>query len=83
MFSWWRERNERQMQVIRDADNLMALYGERAYSAAMARARHEGQTDGDPGHWFAVRREIARRTGRWGWTRRRAISANSALPSPK
>jgi hypothetical protein len=27
MLSWWRQRKERQQQVIRDADNLMALFG--------------------------------------------------------
>jgi hypothetical protein len=39
MLFWWRRRKERKQQVIGDADNLMALYGERAYSAALARAR--------------------------------------------
>ena len=38
MLSWWRRRKQRQQQVIRDADNLMALYGERAYSAALGPA---------------------------------------------
>jgi hypothetical protein len=51
-------------RFTRDADNLMALFGERAYSAALARARHEDENGGDPSHWFAVRREIARRLGK-------------------
>jgi len=48
----------------RDADNLMALFGDGAYSEAVARARHEDDVGGDPGHWLAVRREIARRMGK-------------------
>jgi hypothetical protein len=64
MPSWWRQRKERHQQVSRDADNLMALFGERACSAALARARHEDETGGDPSHWFAVRREIGRRVGK-------------------
>ena len=38
MLSWWRRRKERKQQVVRDADNLMALLGERAYFEALARA---------------------------------------------
>lgn len=34
MLTWWRRRRERQKQVIRDADNLMALFGEGTYSEA-------------------------------------------------
>jgi hypothetical protein len=64
MFSWWRRRKERRQQVIRDADNLMALFGDRAYAEALRRARHEDETGRDPSHWFAVRREIARRVGK-------------------
>ena len=64
MLTWWRRRKERQQQVIRDADNLMALFGEGAYSATLSRARHEAKNDRDPRHWFAVRREIARRVGK-------------------
>lgn len=30
-----------QQQVIRDADKLIALFGDRAYSEALVRARHE------------------------------------------
>jgi hypothetical protein len=41
MWSYFRQRRARQEQVIRDADNLLALFGDRAYSAALARARHE------------------------------------------
>lgn len=63
MLAWWRRRKERQQQVIRNADNLMALFGDCAYSAALSRARHEDENGGDPRYWFAVRREIARRTG--------------------
>jgi hypothetical protein len=63
MWSLWRRRKERRQQVIRYAINLMALYGERAYSAALARARHEDENDRYPRHWFAVRREVARRRG--------------------
>jgi hypothetical protein len=37
MLSWWRQRKERQQQVVRDADNLMAPFGNRAYSEALAR----------------------------------------------
>jgi hypothetical protein len=50
MLSGWHRRKERQQQVIRDSDNLMAL----------ARVRHEDEAGSDPSHWFAVRREIAR-----------------------
>jgi hypothetical protein len=64
MWSYFRQRRARQEQVIRDADNLMALFGDRAYSAALSRARHEEKEDRDPRHWFAVRREIARRVGK-------------------
>ena len=53
MLSWWRRRKERQLQVIRDADNVMALFGHRANSEALARARHEDENDRDPSHWFA------------------------------
>ena len=53
MLSWWRQRKERQLQVIRDADNLMALFGHRAYSEALAPARHEDESDGEPSHRFA------------------------------
>jgi hypothetical protein len=68
---------ERQQQVIRDADNLMALFGDGAYSEALARARREDENGADPSHWFSVRREIAKRTGkRWGWTHRRGILAH-------
>jgi hypothetical protein len=41
----------------------MALFGDGAYSAALARARHEDENNRDPSHWFALRQEIARRTG--------------------
>jgi len=46
MLSWWRRRKERQQQIIRDADNLMTLFGDRAYSEALARARREGADAG-------------------------------------
>jgi hypothetical protein len=62
MLSWWHRRKERRQQVSRDADNLMAPFGERAYSEALARARHGDENERDSSHWFAVRREIARRT---------------------
>lgn len=64
MWSWWRQRKERGQQVLRDADNLMALFGSRAYSAALDRARHEEEHDRDPRYWLRVRREIARRIGK-------------------
>jgi hypothetical protein len=64
MFSWWRRRNERQKQVIRDADNLMALFGERAYFEALARAHREEGQGLDSRYWLAVRREVARRIGK-------------------
>jgi hypothetical protein len=34
----------------------MALFNERAYSTALARARHEYENERDPSHWFAVQR---------------------------
>ncbi len=37
MWGYWYKRKERQQQVIRDADNLVALYGARAYSVALCR----------------------------------------------
>jgi hypothetical protein len=64
MWSWWRQRKECEQQVLRDADNLMALFGNRAYSAALDRARHEEENDRDPRYWLRVRREIARRVGK-------------------
>jgi hypothetical protein len=64
MLSWWRQRKERQQQVSRDSDNLMAQFGDRTYSEALARARHEDENDRNPCHWFAVRREIAKRIGK-------------------
>jgi hypothetical protein len=64
MLSWWRRRKEREQQVIRDADNLEALFGDGAYSEAVARARLEDENGADPSHWFAVRREIDRRVGK-------------------
>jgi hypothetical protein len=51
MLSWWRQRKGRKQQVFRDANNLVALYGERAYSAALARARNEDENGRDPSHW--------------------------------
>ena len=39
MLAWWLRRKQRQQHVIRDADNLMALFGDGAYSEALARAR--------------------------------------------
>lgn len=59
MLTWWRQRKDRQQQVTRDADNLVALFGDGAYSEALARARHEVENGADPRHWFAVGREIA------------------------
>jgi hypothetical protein len=48
MLSWWRQRSERQQQVIRDAENLMALFGDQAYAESLRRARHEDETGGSP-----------------------------------
>jgi hypothetical protein len=62
MLSWWRRRKERQQQVLRDADNLLALFGERAYFEALARAQHEEGQGRDSRYWLTVRREIAGRT---------------------
>ena len=64
MFGYWRKRKERQQLVIRDADNLMALYGDRAYSVALARAQIDENKGGHGRHWYRVRREIARRIGK-------------------
>jgi hypothetical protein len=64
MLSWFHRRKERQQQVVRDADNLMALFGERAYFEALARAQHEDENGRDSRYWLAVRREIADRTGK-------------------
>jgi tetrahydromethanopterin S-methyltransferase subunit G len=64
MLKWWRRRRERQQQVVRDADNLEALFGHRAYSEAIARARLEEEEGRDAQHWLAVRQEIARRIGK-------------------
>lgn len=61
MLRWWRRRRERRQQVVRDADNLEALFGDRAYSVALARARLEDDEGRDNQHWLAVRQEIARR----------------------
>jgi hypothetical protein len=45
MLSWWRRRKERQQQVLRDADNLIALFGERAYFEALARASYDDEDE--------------------------------------
>jgi hypothetical protein len=52
-----------------DATALIQTYGADAYEEARTRARQEraGDAPGEArprGHWDAVRREIARRTGR-------------------
>lgn len=64
MWGWWRRRKSREEQAIRDADNLMALFGDGAYGAALERARHEEEQDRDPRYWLRVRRVIAARIGR-------------------
>lgn len=64
MWGWWRRRKAREQQAVRDADNLMALFGDGAYWAALERARHEEENDRDPRHWLRVRREIGRRVGK-------------------
>jgi len=61
MISLGRQRSERQQQVIRDADNLVALFGDGAYVEAL---RRDDENGADPSHWLAVRREIARRIGK-------------------
>ena len=64
MISWWRRSKERQKQNIRDADNLVALFGDGAVRKPLGKPRHEDEVDGDPSHWLLVRREIARRIGK-------------------
>jgi hypothetical protein len=39
---------------VQSARLLMALFGERAYFEALARAGHEDENERDPSHWFAV-----------------------------
>ena len=53
MLTWWHGRKERQQQVLRDADNLLALFGDAAYSEALARVRQEDVTGGDLSHRLA------------------------------
>jgi hypothetical protein len=42
----------------------MALFGDGACSGALARPRREDENGADSSHWFAVRREIAKRIGK-------------------
>lgn len=49
--------------------NLVGLFGDGAYLEAIARARHDDSAGGDPRHWLAVRREIARRIGQGHFAR--------------
>lgn len=52
--------------VVRDADELMQLWGHAAYERATDLSWREdsGLTSSPrPGHWWSVRREIGRRLG--------------------
>ncbi|WP_134188193.1 hypothetical protein [Methylosinus sp. sav-2] len=67
MFGWWRRRREYRTLVLRDADDLIARFGIRAYSAASMRWRIHGDIlDGNrpDGHWELVQEEIAKRSGK-------------------
>jgi hypothetical protein len=53
-------------QIERDASDLISQFGAGAYEEARKRARQQqlGQSNRSPGHWEAVCRAVARRTGR-------------------
>jgi hypothetical protein len=77
MIRWLRRRREARALIERDADDLMARFGNQAYSEAGIRAYLEPETiDGNrsPGHWSRVKAAIAKRIGRSiglsGWDQR-------------
>jgi hypothetical protein len=64
-------------QVIRDADNLASLFGDGAYSEALARARREVENALIPVIGLPCEERLPSEPGkRWGWTRRRGIRAH-------
>jgi len=62
LFSWRRRRKKCQQQVIRDADNLMPLFRDRAYAEAVARSQHADEAGGDPSHFRTNRHGTQSRT---------------------
>ena len=62
MLAWLTNWRRRQCRVRVDADELMRLYGERAYDEADARAQTlHSDTSHRNKHWNGVRREIGQR----------------------
>jgi hypothetical protein len=67
MFGWLEKRREYHALVERDADDLIARYGARAYSEVSTRSRlGTGIVDANRplGHWAAVKAVIAKRIGK-------------------
>jgi hypothetical protein len=66
MFRWVRRRREYRALIEKDADDLIARFGDQAYSEATIRNR-EGRDviDGNRpvDHWYRVRLVIAKRAG--------------------
>jgi hypothetical protein len=66
MFRWVRRRREYRALIEKDADDLMARYGNQAYSEASIRDRErQVVVDGNRpvDHWYRVRLVIAERMG--------------------
>lgn len=77
MIGWWRRRREARALVESDAADLMARFGNQAYSEAGIRAYLRPTIiDGNrpPGHWSRVKAAIAKKIGKTiglsGWEQR-------------
>lgn len=65
MIVWLRKRREYRALVERDAENMIARFGEDAYLEARLRQHDANRViDGNrpPGHWERVKEEIRRQT---------------------
>jgi hypothetical protein len=77
MFKWLAKRRSARELAERDAEEMIAWFGDGAYFEARLRASHQpGTIDANrpPGHWHRVRRIIGERSGKTvglsGWDRR-------------
>jgi hypothetical protein len=61
---WWRRRRAMKARIDNDAIQLIAEFGEAAYSEARERALTARRRGDDSTQWGAVRAEMARRTDR-------------------
>ncbi len=66
MLHWWRQRKSERERIIRQADELIALHREGAYSIARDNRIRTLQEQQHREHrfWSAVAKQIAERTGR-------------------